>query len=148
MSSNAASTGIAVHPAPQRAHVGPWLLGFVIGGAPAAWAIQILINYGWASYVCFPRNTPSPTPLVSGTWWILLVVSLIALAIAVAAGLLAYRAWRRTRHERSGESGRLLETGEGRTRFMAGSGLFISTGFVVLLIFNLLTIFIVPLCSY
>jgi hypothetical protein len=67
----------------------------------------------------------------------------------------AWRSWSRTREENQGSSGAgdahgpaaaLLETGEGRTRFMALAGVLTSGGFLLLTAVHALTIFLVGPC--
>lgn len=135
------------HPAPQRHRVGALALGFALFAAPAAWFAQLSIGSGLASHACYPRATPLAMPLWGGLWSLLLFISLVAIAISAAAGLVALRSWRATRNEQPGSRHHLLEVGEGRTRFLAMCGLLTSGGFLVALLFSTVMLFLVPVCN-
>jgi len=84
-------------------------------------------------------------------------VSLLALAVCVAGTVVAWRAWRHTREEHQQGTGRgqhhepgaaLLETGEGRTRFMAFAGVLTSVTFLVVSAANTAAIFLVSPCGW
>lgn len=135
-------TSIA-HPAPHRQRVGMLALGFGIVGAPLAWNIELLAGAALSGHQCFPRYLPLAVPLWTGTWGFLLATSVVAIVMGIAAGLVAWRSWRRTRDEKPGS----VHGGEGRTRFMAMCGLLSSGLFLVALVFTLAAIVLVPLCS-
>lgn len=135
------------HPAPQRGQVSLTRLWFGLFGAPAAWSGQTLVNYGLASYACYPTLVPRAVPLYRGLWWMLLVVGLAAMAVEIMAILVAVESWRRTRTEGGGRGHRALEAGEGRTRFMAAGG--IMSGLLLLLVslVHVANLFLVPPCG-
>jgi hypothetical protein len=66
---------------------------------------------------------------------------------AIVSGFLARHAWRASRSEHRGASQHLLDIGEGRTRFLAMSGLMMSAGLFTLLVFTSLTLLLVPACG-
>lgn len=131
------------HPAPHRHRVGLLALGFGLLGAPLAWNIALLAGTATSGYQCFPRHKPLALPLWAGTRGALLTMCVVALALGVAAALVAWRNWRRTRDEKSGPA----HAGEGRTRFMALCGLLVSGLFLIALLFTLAAIVLVPLCN-
>lgn len=137
------------HPAPQRERVGLAALAFGLAAPPLAWAGQLVTNYAIASHVCFPGGQPLAGLAVEAhpAWLVLLIVELLALAIAVSAGGVAYASWRSTRKEAEGETSHMFEKGEGRTRFLALWGLITSVGFVIAIGFSLIGLFVVPLCG-
>jgi hypothetical protein len=152
---SAAMHGHDAHPAPSRAKVSALVLWFGLFGGPAAWSVQTLVNLPVASHGCFPRLNPlsAPATTVRGAAF---AVSLVAMAICIAALVVSARAWSRTRaehHESTGAGRRhapataLLETGEGRTRFMALSGMLTSATFLVASITHMLAIFLVAPCA-
>jgi hypothetical protein len=83
----------------------------------------------------------------SGTWILLLVLTLLLLCVALGALYVAWRSWRAAHREQPDEEEELLEVGEGRTRFMAMSGILLSAVFSLLLIANLIALFAVPQCT-
>ena len=101
--------------------------------APGVWLLQIAVSYGFATLACYPHFSPQTTPLLERLRGIEAVIAVVALAIAIAALAQSWRLWRRTRDERPGTHHDLIEVGEGRTRFLALSGLIMSGGFLIAL---------------
>jgi hypothetical protein len=146
----------SAHPAPARDDVSPALLWFGLAGGPAAWTIQTLVDLALTSHGCYPRLFPLAAPMLAGLRGILITVSLAALIVCLIAALAAARMWSRTRHEHQSNSGAgeqhgpsaaLLETGEGRTRFLALSGLMTSIVFTIAVLAHTISIFIVGPCG-
>jgi hypothetical protein len=147
---------MAEHPAPARDQValtGLWF-GFLAG--PAAWTLQELVDSAITSHQCFPRLFPLSAPPMTGLRGLLFVVSVFAILLCVAGAAVAWRDWTRTRAEHHESTGKarehahpaaLLETGEGRTRFMALSGILVSVTFLIVVIANSASIFLVAPCA-
>jgi hypothetical protein len=133
------------HPAPARHAIHPAALWFGLFAAPLLWSAQELASYALVAHACYPRTTLLGAPMY-GAEGLAIVVGVVALAVGVAAGLTAYRAWRVSRTEDEGEQERLLDVGEGRTRFMAFAGLLLSSLFSLAIAFNLGAIFLLPTC--
>jgi hypothetical protein len=137
------------HPSPQRHRIGlmPLMLGLI--APPAAWVLQLVVNYGLSSHSCFPDGTPraSVLPGWSGVWTGVLVINLIALAIAAATTILSYRNWHTVRDEHPGEADDLVETGEGRTRFIGLAGAISGLGFIMAILLDFVAIIGVPQCG-
>lgn len=149
----AESTG---HPAPARARVPLGALWFGIFGGPVAWSIQTLVNLPVASHGCFPRLEPLDHPVIGNVSGITFIVGVFAVIVCVAAAAVSTRTWLRTRgeHQESAGSSRehanataLAETGEGRTRFMALSGVLASLTFLVLTLVQTASVFLVSPCA-
>lgn len=136
------------HPAPARNSVGLLPLWFGLFGAAAAWSVQEIVDYSIAAHTCYPRLYPLDAPTVGrgALWGITIAVSVAMLAVGIAAGLSAVHAWRQTREETGGHSSWALDTGEGRTRFMAMSGLLTSVVFVLGMLVHTATILSVSPC--
>jgi hypothetical protein len=144
------------HPAPARGRASLAALWFGLFGAPAAWSVQTLVNVPLAAHGCFPRLRPVASPVTGGLRGLAFAVSLATLAACVAAVLVAWRSWRGTRAEHQASSGRgerhdastaLLETGEGRTRFMALAGVLTSVTFLIVSLAHAAAIFLVLPCG-
>lgn len=135
------------HPAPHRHRGGP-VLAFILLAAPVAWLIQTSVNYAVASHACYPASEPRLGLTEQWPWLAVTAITLIGLAVALAAATMGYRAWRLTRAEASGNLGTTLEAGEGRTRFLSLWGTMTSCGFAVALVFSLIAIGGVPPCGY
>ena len=124
------------HPSPQRMRLSPWALWFAILAAPLAWSIALLVNVPIAVHGCFPQDTALSVPIWSNMGLVVGVVVLIAVAISVAGGIVAWRNWHVTRSESEGSAHHLLEAGDGRTRFMAMTGMLCSGLFLLTLLFS------------
>lgn len=138
----------ASHPAPARSTVRPVLLWFGLFGGPAAWTVQLLVNYTVTAHFCYPKSIPLAEPSFDGMWTIAVVVNGLMLLSTIAAGATAIASWRTARHEMAGSHNALLEDGTGRTRFMAYAGMLVSGLFLFALIMSAMPLFIVPACSY
>ncbi len=138
-----------MHPSPHRHRIGlmPLMLGLV--APPAAWTLQFIVNYGLSSYSCFPDGSPRATVMSNWKWvWaVVLIINLVALAIAIATTFLSYRNWHVVRDEHPGQADDLVETGEGRSRFIGLAGAISGIGFVLAILFDLIAILGVPQCS-
>lgn len=125
----------------------PPALWFGLFGAPAAWSLQLLVNYALVAHACFPKSEPLAAPVVGGLQAIVLGAGFAALAIALAAEATAWRSWRASRHESRGGHGGLLEVGEGRTGFMALGGVLVSGVFLLGIVMNAIPLFLVSPCG-
>jgi hypothetical protein len=145
----------AVHPAPFRKKISLGTLWYGLWAAPAAWSVQTLVNLPVSSHFCFPRLEPLSAP-ETGVRGMAFVVSVAALFVCLSALTVATRTWLRTREEHHGASGKgrahvpttaLLETGEGRTRFMALCGTLTSATFFIASVAHTAAIFLVLPCA-
>lgn len=137
----------ASHPAPARHRVALPALWFGLFGAPVAWTLQELASTAIVGHSCYPSWQPLTFPSIAGTWVIALVVSILTLALGVAAALTAWRSWQRTRPLHDTAAERQADVGEGRARFMALSGLILSGMVLYNMVLNLIVLFIVPACG-
>ena len=135
------------HPAPHRHKVSLFALGFGLAAAPIAWAAQTIFGYVLSSQACFPGDTPRGAPRFTAAVPIATEINVIAILVAAVAAAIAYRSWRATRDESDGHVNRLVEIGEGRTRFLAACGILTSLGFLIAMMFSSLAILMVPLCG-
>lgn len=136
----------AKHPAPARHKVPPGLLLFALVAAPASWLAQTVTGMAIARHACFPKDAPLNHPAFDyapGILWALLGVSF---AIAICALIASVWAWRQTRREVRGDGHRLLEIGEGRTRFLAMCAMILSAGFSIAIGFAAAGVNLIPLC--
>jgi hypothetical protein len=130
----------AANPAPAAHPVALAALWFGLFGAPAVWGVQLMLNCALVAHSCYPGVVPRSTPLFGGLGTAVLVASVVALAIAAAAGLTAWRSWRATRY-------RHVDAEDGRTRFMARAGMPVSGLFLLGVIMNAIPLFILPPCG-
>jgi len=78
---------------------------------------------------------------------IVLLLNLLAAAIALAGAGLSYQHWQATRMEQRGDAEHAVESGEGRTRFLALWGVMAGLGFFIGILFNTLALLMVPTCA-
>lgn len=136
----------AAHPAPRRDIVPTRVLWFGIFGAPAAWALQTIVNYSLVSHFCFPGAMPRRTPTFDALRTTGIAVSIIVVVVVLLAMATAVRSWRATRHGHDAEHHELLEVGEGRARFMAFAGVLLSGVFLFAVLMNALPLITNAMC--
>lgn len=134
------------HPSPHRAKTGLATLLYGLVAAPVSWVVGEVVNAALAQEACFPGTEPLATPAIANLQTIHVVVLVISLLVSASAALVALGAWRATRDEQAGGSHALLSIGEGRSRFMALSGLMTSAGFFIGTLFSVPAILVVPSC--
>lgn len=127
-------------PAPAHLRVG-FGLGYAVLGAPAAWALQLLINFALASHACYPNDIPLAQPIWGFLWWVLIGVDLIAIIAAGTAGFLALANWRTWR-----DADRRI-VGQRRNRFLSQWAMLTTTLFSIAIIFTIVMVFILPICD-
>jgi hypothetical protein len=129
MSQSSTMSGPA-HPAPHRERAPYLALAFGLLSAPIAWVLHLLVNYSIAGQSCIGAAEMDGGTLSSrDALSTIFVVDLGALALAVSAGYVAYELWKKTKDEKAGDAQKLVQAGEGRTRFMAMCGILTSTLF-------------------
>ena len=134
------------HASPARHQVSLAALWFGLFAAPVVWSLQMLVLYPVVAHGCFPRDRPLSLPIFS-TDPIVLLVSIAALVVAAAAGLVSLRSWQSVRKEHPSGEEHLLETGEGRSRFMALGGMLLSGLFFFGIVLNGLPFLLLGPCG-
>ena len=137
----------AGHPAPHRNRVSPWATGFGLLGAPGAWVLQLLLAVGFASYSCYPKDVPLDRSIFGWLEPLVLIVNGTAIVVCALALWVAWRSWKKTRFERPGSGHHVMESGDGRTRFFAMTGMLASVLFLIGVVFQAFNVFVVPACS-
>lgn len=136
------------HPSPGREAVGLTALWFGLTGGAAAWSVLTIVVYAIAAQSCYPRMEPLSAPSMGSVKLpiVLLIISCAAIILAVAAGATSIRNWRRTNDETGGDTHWALETGEGRTRFMAVSSVMTSAVFLLAILVDIAAVVWVRPC--
>lgn len=134
--------------APQAGRVSTAELLFEVFGGPAVWFAQLCGGYALVGLACGPEGGHSLAPLRAVSWAWLGLIGLMSAAIVVSllALWLSWAAFKRTRGEGGGDHRHLLETGAGRTRFLALWGVFLGAGFTVATCFTAFAFLMVPRC--
>lgn len=144
MPQNPPMTGSS-HPAPHRDRAPYVSLAFGLFAAPIGWALHLLVNYSIAGQNCVGASA-APTASAGGAHSVILLIDLAAVILSVVAGAVAYDLWKKTREEKAGDAHRLVQAGEGRTRFLALCGILTSTLFGLAVIVDVLGILVGPPC--
>lgn len=136
------------HPAPQRDAVSPRLAAFMLFTGPLAWFAQFCIGVALTDWPCFPDVDRRTVP-VEGYYWsgdAALAVLVLCALLSIASGLVSWRALRRVSDEKPGGHAHLIETGHGRTRFVALWGTILGASFSVATLTTLAGFAMVPRC--
>jgi hypothetical protein len=141
---------LAKHPAPHRDRVGLTALFYGLFAAPIIWAGNFMVDYGLASYACYPGGHPlqNAQPGLGFVYWLTLAFYLLTLCVCLSGFAVSYRNWRITGSEADGHHHDLMEKGEGRTRYLSIIGMAFGALFFVATLAGLLIYFFVPLCGY
>ncbi|MDB6086495.1 MAG: hypothetical protein JWN43_4376 [Gammaproteobacteria bacterium] len=143
------SHSLSGHPAPLADRVTPYQVFVGLCGGPLAWFVQLCVGYALASQPCFANGSPAIQPSVHLHWTsqAIAAVMLLAVAMAIISFLVSWGAYRRTRHEGGGEHRHLVETGAGRTRFLALWGMLLGSGFAVATAITAVAFILLPRCA-
>jgi hypothetical protein len=110
---------------------------FCLAAGPAAWIAQLCLNYGLSSYACFPGDAPRATAPPASEHGVLLAISLVCLALALAGLWVSLVALKRSRAS---------ATGGGRSRFLAMCGVLSASAFAIAIGFDLPSSLALRLC--
>lgn len=122
-------------------------LAFGLLSAPIAWVMHLLVNYSIAGQSCFGAAEMEEATLSShDALSTIFIVDLAALALAASAGYVAFQLWKKTKDEKAGDTEKLVQAGEGRTRFMAMCGILASTLFGLAIAIDALGSIVGPPC--
>ncbi len=119
-------------PGPYRGPVSFAELVFGLAGGPLAWAVELNVGYGLASWPCFPGDHRMQLPLYGYGWsWPALVAILFAATfVALLALWVSWRSFQKSSAEPQRQDGH-LDPGTGRARFLALWGVVFSGGFAL-----------------
>jgi 4-hydroxybenzoate polyprenyltransferase len=112
-----------------------------------AWFVQLNVGYALASWPCFPRDQRLAEPVVPWSKTAMVVVLGLAVVVAVAAFLTASHAYERSKDEVQGNQTHLLESGAGRTRFLALWGMIFGAGFALATLVTGIAFIVLPRCA-
>jgi hypothetical protein len=115
--------------------------------APLAWALEILVGYALAAHACYPAVAALATPTWSGLRAVVDGVSIALWLLLFAGAAIAWSNWKATRPQSNVEPHRIIQSGDGRPRFMALCGVVVSGLFAVVLLFTSVGILWVPSCG-
>ncbi len=119
--------------------------GMVI--APFAWALQMLVSYALAAHACYPTEVALAAPLWPHLRIIVGGVSIVLWLVLLVGCAIAWANWKATRPHSDTAPGQIMQSGDGRPRFMALCGVVVSALFAIVLLFTSIGILWVPSCG-
>lgn len=137
------------HPAGARGRIGAWRMLTSLFGAPLAWMAQMSLSEPLAAQSCYPHAAPLLRPALPHLQLLLAAVTVGALGVGAACILLAWSTLQRARSQDgpdSSEGGAAVETGDGRSRFLAVTGFMSSVLFLCAILITGLAVLIVSPC--
>lgn len=120
---------------PARSHWDGAGLAMLVGGflaGPAAWGLNLMVNYSLVKPVC-----------ATGSPFILTAVSIAALALTLTGAFASWRCWLRLRDAGTGEGGKVVD----RSYFLALTGMVLNMFFVLLIAVSTVPHFVVSPCE-
>ena len=118
-------------------------LWFGLGAAAVAWALHLVIVYGFQSTACHWGFLQFDILGINALRLALLVLTVLAGAIVALAGWTSYTNNRRLREGGAGEAGEP----EGRFLFMTQVGILLSGLFMLSIVFSIFPILLLDQCS-
>ena len=122
-------------------------LWFGLFGAPFFWSAQLIVTYALAAHACYPRHAPLLTftsPAVRAATCAIIVAALGGCAAATTTAIRSCRALQAAR--RGSDAARDGGAREGRSRFMAYSGVLLGTLFTGAVALSAVAVLLLPLC--
>jgi hypothetical protein len=118
----------------------PWLLWFAVLGGATAWTVHLLVAWGLEEIACASGSRSSDVlgvPLAVA----IAAATLLTLAVSVAALVVAWRLWRRTRAAADGE------VRVARASFMAVVGLWADALFTLGILYGAVALLFIRPCA-
>jgi hypothetical protein len=118
----------------ERTAAGLLPLWFGLLGGHSAWSLQLLVNYLLVTLACPLGPAPFVVFGIAGLEFLMVLVTIVAAAIALAATVVSYRAWQSAPAGSQQSPGASAAPGEGitgRSQFMALVGMLLSALFLL-----------------
>lgn len=113
-------------------------------GAAGAWTVHFLFGVAFGSGSCVEAG--GGLSRFSGSWWVLLAVTVVLLGVAVASTVVSGRNLHRL-GVGIRETSEVVEKPGARAVFLAFAGLLMGAMFLIALGFSTVALFMVPLCT-
>jgi hypothetical protein len=115
---------------------GSWLLWAGVLTGPAAWSLQLLINYNLEELACSSASQQPGVLVGLGVETFILLVNVVAAAATLVAGLGALSCLRGSKDESTGQ----------RATWMAGAGVMTSVLFLIAILTGFAPTFYLSVC--
>jgi len=136
---------MTVVPAAHRHAEGYGAAWFALLGAPAAWTLYELCAYAITAHACYPMDHLIDTSSTGGAWTGSLIITVIALIIALVALGTATRVWGQTKR-RTDDVPRGDPERSAVFHYMAFMGIPFGVLFSALIVFGIISLFAIPAC--
>lgn len=120
-------------------------VGIVV--APLAWSLHMLVCYALAAHACFPTDIALGRPVWPDLRFVVATATGTAWLMVLIGSTVAWLNWKATASASSAGPDRILQTGDGRPRFMALCGVLVSSVFALALCFTSSGVFLIPDCG-
>ena len=116
-------------------------------GAPTAWSISELVPYMLIAHACYPNLMPLSAPVPPSAWAAALAVTLVMLAIGLAALVSSTRDTARLFASERGYAATAAESSRSTARhYLAFAGILFGAVFASLIVYNLIALVGEPVC--
>ena len=124
-------------------------MAFALVAAPAAWLVQVCSGFALSSWPCLAHDQPRVIPATgfAWTWHAIVFISLSSLALSLVSMWVSGRVLMRTWDGEAGGHLPVLESGSGRTRFLAMWGIILGGAFALATAFTAVAFLILPHCA-
>ena len=142
-------SGSNPHPAPHGHKLSTGQGFFMLFGGPVAWFVQLCGSVWLLGWPCFPMRDRSVQPMPNFGWTrpAAIVLLILAMLVALAAGLVSLAKLREVQDEKEGSHSDLIEIGHGRTRFTAMWGVILGFAFAIAILLTAIPFLTVSRCA-
>lgn len=130
-------------PASSAGYASAW---FALLGAPLAWSVYELCSFALTAHACYPMDHLLETQSAGGAWTGALVITIIALIVALVALGTAVRVWGEMAPPPAGQRPHGDPERTAVFRYMAFMGIPFGVLFSALIVFGIIALFAVPAC--
>lgn len=136
------------HPAPHGHKLSTGQAFFMLFAGPVSWFAQLCGSVWLLGWPCFPMmdRYVQPMPHFGWTRPAAIVLLVLCMAVAVAAGVVSLAKLREVQDEKEGSHTDLIEIGHGRTRFTALWGVILGFAFAVAILLTIIPFLTVSRC--
>lgn len=142
-------SGSSPHPAPHGHKLSTRRAFFMLFGGPVAWFVQLCGSVWLLGWPCFPMTERYMRPMPHFGWTrpVAIVLLILAMLVALAAGLVSLAKLREVQDEKEGSHSDLIEIGHGRTRFTAMWGVILGFAFAIAILLTVIPFLTVSRCA-
>ena len=136
------------HPAPHGHKLSTGQAFFMLFAGPVAWFVQLCGSVWLLGWPCFPMmdRYVQPMPHFGWTRPAAIVLLIVCMGVALAAGGVSLAKLREVQDEKEGSHADLIEIGHGRTRFTAMWGVILGFAFAAAILLTIIPFLTVSRC--